>query len=713
MEDEERINREIQSFLEKTTNTPAVVEVQKVAEKANAKPSANELVTVLTKLQNTYSKIHESLQARDEEGIKNEILKSDVKMSLVCESLVRVLRETYIERNEFSQTIDELKHKINAHAAEKKQLEDRIVRLENEAKYATQTAGELERFVRDQKVSLDASKGKLDAQRKVMDNLKLVNSEVDASRKMLIEKCEVSQREIEMLKKHIDDRAAAIEEHKARIRELETKADELLAASKTHVAKNEMLAKKFELKSKNLEAVNAELACLLRKEAKSGQVAPTAQENGTHAEETLYEDTILKYKEIKGKYKRMRKRLVRKAQSYDEQRKINEKDMNEIEKLRKSLHALSLDKTKEGANNKHLIDCMLKKIEGLIEKNYEYQSELHKLKMKEIEREKMPNISFKSCIDVDTAGAAKPNENKNNAKVEFGYYGDERIRTPDEDVDRARVVGVADNAMGREKDGLFNTGTDNRAKYDNIFSEVLFRDYPKVEFSQGFVGPRKDDGVAGKNVNEMQKYYTADNDYAWKTVVEHEEKKDMVNDDYKSLYNTYKDFVAGTKYPYVMSEVAGGALDAKVMHAPPSPRKPVYDQRQDVALRQDEFVPSAERFRASHRNFGADAQTMPFDETEAWNKDLSYKDIDHRSEGRQDHDDNASEGSLSVKTVSTTETLKNMLKKTERLRGKFNELEDELMNIRNINTKQEAPARDKLGYYYADIKDISNDPDFL
>ena len=77
-------------------------------------------------------------------------------------------------------------------------------------------------------------------------------------------------------------------------------------------------------------------------------------------------------------------------------------------------------------------------------------------------------------------------------------------------------------------------------------------------------------------------------------------------------------------------------------------------------------------------------------------------------------DDNLSEDSIqSARTISTSKTLRNMLKKTERLKGRFNELEDELMNIKKVNSKPEGLEKGNLGYYYADVKDISNDPDFL
>jgi hypothetical protein len=70
-----------------------------------------------------------------------------------------------------------------------------------------------------------------------------------------------------------------------------------------------------------------------------------------------------------------------------------------------------------------------------------------------------------------------------------------------------------------------------------------------------------------------------------------------------------------------------------------------------------------------------------------------------------------------VGTESTSSSLKNMIDKTEKLKGKFNELESQLKRIKGGNSSTPEKIHDQIqaysNYYYSDFLDVSNDSDFI
>ena len=368
--EEERINKEIQCFLAKTVRAPEVKEEPKPASSTVQQPGASEakeLVNTLLKLQETYARILDGMQRGDEDGIRNEILRSDIKMSLVCESLVRVLRETYVERNEFAKAAQDTEEKAESVSRQGEEMREKIAKLENEVKYAAQTSNELERFLRDQKANFDSFRHKFEAQKRELESLRLMNGEMEASRKILVEKCDVRNVEIETLRGHIDDRVRVIEEMRSKTKGLEDACRTLQEKNSNLVCRNEALLKKLEVRTKNLEVVNSELARLLRREVSVGTPDPSGALDDTVCrafDGENADDTILKYKSIKGKYKKLKKRLARKAKSYSKQVMVNEQDLQEISRLRKAVDALGGEKAKESEGNKKLVEDLVRKIEG-------------------------------------------------------------------------------------------------------------------------------------------------------------------------------------------------------------------------------------------------------------------------------------------------------------------------------------------------------------
>lgn len=732
MEDEEKINNEIQSFLAKTTR-PAV-EGQSKVESTQESTGAGELVEMLSRLQRTYSRIQEALETNDEGGVKSEILKSDVKMSLVCESLVRVLRETYIERNEFAKTIERLEAKETSLAKEKKHLEERVMKLENEVKYAAQASSEMERFIKDQKQSLEAIKGKFESQRKALENMKLVNEEIDASRRLLIEKCEVSCMEIETLKGHIEDRTRIIDELKEKLKAQEKLKESLQAANKSLLSKTEALSKKLEIKEKSLDVVNSELAKLLKQRgAKSdADMHLSAEENVNFpANESAHnDDTVLRYQKIKEKYRRTRKKLLRKVRSYEEQRKLNEQDILEIDKLQRSVKNLKSERALESENNKQLVECLIKKIENLIEQNHKTQDELYRIKIRELDKERHPNLSFKSCIGDEIAsstGIGNPEKRKPSISLGIGMHGDANAEITNT-AERMREHAYRTAQENRDRDHMQEL--DKRGD-EKAHSYARDRDAVIKNFTQGPLCADAHGNMPGifdlkkpdedANADEKQRYYSFVDDDAWKTIEEHN-KEDVSADEYRSLYDAYNDFVTLPRNTY--SELR---LSGDLEHHPEcstgleEQRITGVDGRPSAAEgadrdRKSEDHPKMESIAGKH-----DTEHNQFtflDDTGGWGKEQYGEQQSMReSAPREDESINADRlsetSAITVKTASTTQTLRDMLKRTEKLKGKFSDLENELLNIKKINTEPEITAKSNLGYYYPDVNDISNDPDFL
>ncbi|KAL0266117.1 UNVERIFIED_CONTAM: hypothetical protein PYX00_011833 [Menopon gallinae] len=715
MEDEEKINKEIQNFLAKTTRPGA--ECVGGAGAAPKRTGAGELVEMLSRLQKTYSKIQEALEAKDEEGVKSEILRSDVKMSLVCESLVRVLRETYTERNEFAETIERLEARETAMAEEKKRLEESVIKLENEVKYAAQASGELERFVKDQRQGLEAARSKFDAQRKALENMKLVNEEMDASRKLLIEKCEVSGIEIETLKGHIEDRARIIEDLKEKLRSMERLNEGLQTANRGLLAKSEALSKKLEIKEKSLDVVNSELAKLLRQRgAKPGDVDmhASAVEGGNFVgnESAHNEDTVLKYQKVREKYRKTRRKLLRKVRSYEEQRKANEQDILEIDKLQKSVKNLKSERALESENNKQLVECLIKKIESLIEQNHRTQDELYRIKMRDLEREKLPNLSFKSCAGEDggDGGYGRFLEKKEPAaSLDIGLHGN------------ANAGGVAaENAYGASlgnKDREYLRGR-GLVESEEVYCHAgnkgavagdLTHAPPPVDVREAVpyrfdIKNQDENAIEEANANERQRYYSFVDDEVWKTMEEHN-KEEASADEYRSLYDAYNDFVQAPRstHTYGRDYVAG----EQPVHGARRPEEGLGIDEGTGALRQESVhavhgqpppVGAPGKDAAEHNQFTF------LDETGGWGKEQYGEQYMHDRAPEEDENNNAdrlSEASVqTVKTASTTQTLRDMLRRTEKLKGKFSDLENELMNIKKINAEPEVPAKANLGYFY-------------
>ena len=96
MEDYEKINKEIQDFLSVHPYSEYKNEHRPISKEIDNKDN---LLFLLESLQSLYNEINTNLKYGNEQGIKDALLKNDIKIALVNDSLISTLKNTIQEKN--------------------------------------------------------------------------------------------------------------------------------------------------------------------------------------------------------------------------------------------------------------------------------------------------------------------------------------------------------------------------------------------------------------------------------------------------------------------------------------------------------------------------------------------------------------------------------------------------------------------------------------
>ena len=388
-----------------------------------------------------------------------------------------------------------------------------------------------------------------------------------------------------------------------------------------------------------------------------------------------------------------------------------------------------------------------------MERNYEYQNELYKLRLRELERDRNPNLSFKSCND---NGGEQVDANP--ADMALG--------------DEWRRVGAGAGCLQREEEkvGQISGGAEGRppgwriAEKDGRagrFAGDSCGPVPKAtsgdrEGIQGHMGighvlggdgleakywmnnlERGDDSKYLEPGKEVRRDLDLGNEEIWNTVLEeHPDAGDGGRYSGWAMRSNEIHRDAGGQPETDAHEDRGCAKLSRIPCAGCDVRSfPAEDGRKEshlqVAERQHpcgsknvQKTEGDDAFRGSTGDVRFAGKSGKLWQEGAAVHDSNEPNLCEKGEGRDGklfaedrsaiEDALSEESAFSTKTVSTTQTLKNMLRRTETLKGKFDVLENELLSIKNANYGQkEVQNMQKLGYYYADVNDISNDPDFL
>lgn len=640
MNNYDAINDEIKSFLTLADRHPK--EAVEPIEDAQAEcGNLSSLIALLTSLQGIYTEINTNLGAGDNEGVRKTLLNSEVKMSLVCESLMRVLKDVSQEKSELMRSEEEGRERLRRVAEEKEALEIRISRMESELEFTKRGNQELGRVIRDQKNKIQGFKEKADLEKRNCDSFRSINEELEMLRKKTLEKCGVYEKEIGVLKEYLRERAEDVKKMREGFKQMEAEK-EALGKRVVGMEKGcETMRKKLEMKESTLGLCNSELSKLISKEKRMEGEFEDLREKAAYYER-LYKATNGQNEYLNTQLARMinmgermevpeyrpnareecpaeesrvdtksnrsyQKRLRKYKRRAFEQSEACERSRNEVQNLGQSVERLRgenqrLQEEKERAVSTHtkITDDLMRKVEQLMEKNREYQTIIYSSKDRAARR------------DADVPLRSKPE-------------ADESFKT------------VNDGEEHPAPESLFRR-REEPWKTSNLKPFVLENEYEKEPREDSYDlhgGMPRPSGV--ENIQSRLRMFR-----------EHEDSRPEVQPIRLNIPNGfYKSLTAeGEKEP-------GSSYPA------------------------DPFNSTANRREAA--------------ESVASNE--------------------------SPKTVRTTSTLHEMLKRTDALQQKFDKLEDQLNLIKKSDRGNAEKVHDQIkaykNYYYSDLLDMSNESDFI
>lgn len=667
MGDYDAINDEIKNFLSLTDRSPCEDALPAKDPKTNEEDISS-LISLLTGLQNVYNEINTNLVAGDSEGLKNVILNSDVKMSLVCESLMRVLKDVSQEKGELVKSEERYKERIRKMSEEKESLEIKINKMESDLEFLNRGNQELSRIIRDQKNKIQAFKEKVDLEKRNCDSFRSINGELEILRKKALEKCDVYEKEIGVLKEYMKERGGEIGRLRDEARQGEEEREGLSKKIVGLEKNNELLRKKLEMKESAIGMCNSELSKLISKEKRIESEVEKMKERASYYER-LYKATNSQNEYLNRQLSKMigdtdkievpeydpnapeemtaisneknsndveqndLKRIKRYRRRIHDQKRMNEKQRIEIQDLRREVEGLrdeasrlQEERTKAINANSKIMEELMSKVERLLEKNREYQGIIYELRGRSTKEDK--------------------------SRVDFN--------------ESFRTVNDGENDQ-MEKEDFFTAKIPGR-------------------------GEELEDG------NSIRPF-TLRNDYESK-----------VNDD--SIYDSSRIYGMGVRsipsrlsFPKKQNKGDEENAEQVKLNLPDSFFSSLASSKKEVALNAEEGLERKEENTGeTRRNTGY--LDDPFDSLS--NKNLG-KDVESRGE--------SDISSTSPKTVRTTSTLHEMLRRTDALQEKFDKLEDHLNAIKNSDKVDAEKVHDQIkaykNYYYSDYLDMSNESDVI
>ncbi|ELA42336.1 uncharacterized protein VICG_00736 [Vittaforma corneae ATCC 50505] len=250
------VNREIQALIASKENTPQREPISKHTDDEN-------ILTLLESLNKTYSEINAALQTENSQALKDVILKSDIKMSMVCETLLETLKKTTEEKNSLikeNQGLERNKRELESTNTSNKIYIDK---LKSELDFKRVNVEELNRIIMDQKNRMTEFKEESIKARNEVQFFKAKIDEIENLRARANERMGIYEKELEALNTVIKDKDDRIQ-----TLTLEKKNEEEKNSSvKTRMAELESfvdaLNKKLEIKDRNMALCNSELSKVL------------------------------------------------------------------------------------------------------------------------------------------------------------------------------------------------------------------------------------------------------------------------------------------------------------------------------------------------------------------------------------------------------------------------------------------------------------------
>lgn len=717
----EDVNREIQNFLASKSSPPQNTYHEPKQEQSR------DILPLLESLCSTYNEINNHLRSGDSEALKDVILKSDVKMSLVCETLLETLRRTTEMKN---QLIEENKKLIKEKSElEEKEAKSRVAmsKLESEMEYKNSNLNELNRIIKDQKDKMNEYKNEISKLKSEAALSKVKIEELENLRRKSFEKMGVYEKEIEAINAVLKEKDSAIQTLSREKREEENKNSTVKTKVVEMERMIEILNKKIETKEKSLNLCNVELSKLLNENKAMKTDYEKFKENSAYYE-GLYNNLNKQNSYLNAELNKLikagefNKDSVNFVKKYRKKAKKYKKLIKKLEEEKNSLKK-ELGKKKAETIITDTSDTLIKRIDELTMKNKDYRARISSLENDKNEIERKLKLLEK-------------HSDRNTAILKTT----DRFKEPNNDIFKKNNIYSTDNVKRDVKSDYVS-----RYKFD-----METKPFDEMFTSPSFVNPimpelKKQEDINNKNYMKM---FNLSNDYPQDNnfhggLIGNGTKLECdynINDGLVKEMNGLEINKLKPEEKNNLPAVKPNEYNMNVLNSEPKTNlADLFDKPQYNTFNSSDIFGKSEGVDNTRLN-----TNLPIQNTRNEYKDINPS--DQIPKNTRVHKDNTSQPKTprtytraaernnpvplqkekipnpfedepsadSIKTYHTTSTLKDMIARTDNLQKKFENLEEQLANIKDGNTEKR--LNEKIKTYnnnYSELNIDSDDPDFI
>ncbi|KAL6121396.1 hypothetical protein NUSPORA_01683 [Nucleospora cyclopteri] len=627
MEDFDRVNKEIQDFLSARQSCPQV-------ENKKVHKEETDIKYVLESLLHTYNEINTHLKGSNFQGVKDAILKNDIKMNLVNESLLKTLNKSVTDKNNL---IDE-NEKLNRRKLELEQELSKTKlyskKLETDVEYRSSNIAEMNRVMQDQKQKLSNEQSEAQRLKSEVNVYKVKLEELETLRRRANERFSNYEKEMTALTNMASEREEKYNLVLKEKREEENKNSGIKIKITEFERKIEVLERKVEMKEKNLNLCNEELSKLL------------VENKRFNSENEKFRNNAVYYE---GLYKNL-----------NEQNSYLNSQLNKI---------IQSDKyNKEGTD---LIEEFNRKISRIKKKAKKYKIKIKELAEENADlKEKVEEDLYRvnSCDDTIILHTKIEELGKINREFKNQIKKLEEEKTAAEE--RAKAAAVSARRVEKKENLGFNSRMINKLTFS------VNKDYkPVFEYKSHPLKFRNQPNlIKTPHKKEMSPVYRP-----------------------IDLENEYK---LNECYP-------GGFLDINKIDHSDEIEKSFYEHA--VKLDHD-YNTDEEQVKGKFTDVEKSRITEKLAKLGKIANKVKQNENIYAKETNSLFDQESND---SIKSVHTSSTLKEMMARTEMLRKKFENLENELGEIKEEKTDDRLVEQMKMyNNYYSDIN-VDNDSDIL
>ncbi|KAM0673356.1 hypothetical protein GVAV_003045 [Gurleya vavrai] len=658
MHNNTEIDNEIRRFLE--LNPSPTKEKEEKPEVYNKNKFKN-LLSTLKELQRAHDDIKKGIETRSDVNVINKNLTELLK------AIIDERKNKEEEIDEKSKTIKKLENKIE-------DIEREITKKENCIKYDKTKKEEMNRMFKDQKERLLEYKNKFETLTKSFESTQLINKELEAINEREKTKNEYLENQMNLFGGYLKEKEKEIEQCKINNQECLQTVENLKSNSKTLLENNDALQHKLEEKENTINILNSEINTLIMKENNKIDFLKDAKEKSEYYER-LYKSVSKQNEYLNNELAKMINiKNIDYLNKEEESQKINEEELNE------KFENLRLEMNHEIENNKKLAKKKTKKVNDL------YNQKIIENDKLIMENNKSKEKIFELANEIKLIRLENEKSNENYKRLnEKLFLKIENLITCNKELQETIYRLKKENFGENDKKNILSKVEYNQT--DNEFFETKKHfDAFKKPFTIEKNVFKDTDKYFFKNAS-LENYYdvTQNNDI-------------NKNDSFKSFIdlNEIKD---STRYASPVNNHSYEDLrDAKRLRE--------YIENEEI---ENPFLsPKKENTRKSTN--------------EEFRKNFTRNDklYDNQNEKRESNDEffNLQNQMLDKDSASsTTSSLKNMIKKTDNLKERFNDLEIQLKNIQKpksrINTPKIKNTNNKSYFLVSDGIDLDNNSDVL